>query len=168
MKAISLFQPWATLVATGAKTIETRSWRTHHRGPIAVHAGRKKSRANDLLCIEPGPIHDAMVRSGHVVEEGDDVVKLSYVVGAIVAVAHLVDCVQVGAAGSITIAYDDVLIPPDEPERSFGDYAPGRFAWVLADVRRLVTPIRCEGGRRLFNVPDGLLKRRRFTTGGNR
>lgn len=44
MKAISLWQPWATLIATGAKQIETRSWATSYRGPIAIHAAKRKVR----------------------------------------------------------------------------------------------------------------------------
>lgn len=36
MKAISLHQPWANLVAHGKKTLETRVWRTKHRGPILI------------------------------------------------------------------------------------------------------------------------------------
>lgn len=38
MKALTLTQPYATLVAIGAKLIETRSWRTGYRGPLAIHA----------------------------------------------------------------------------------------------------------------------------------
>lgn len=40
MKALSLTQPWATLVATGAKQIETRSWSTKYRGPLYIHAAK--------------------------------------------------------------------------------------------------------------------------------
>ncbi|MFL5577327.1 MAG: ASCH domain-containing protein [Gemmatimonadaceae bacterium] len=40
MKALTLTQPWATLVAIGAKTIETRSWPTHYRGEVAIHAAK--------------------------------------------------------------------------------------------------------------------------------
>src|SRR5271166_4355910 len=40
MKALTLTQPWATLVAIKAKRIETRSWRTSYRGPFAIHAGK--------------------------------------------------------------------------------------------------------------------------------
>jgi|SRR5690242_8015772 len=40
MKAITLIQPWASLIADGIKTIETRSWPTNYRGPIAIHAGK--------------------------------------------------------------------------------------------------------------------------------
>jgi hypothetical protein len=38
MKALTLWQPWATLIANGTKTIETRSWSTSYRGPLAIHA----------------------------------------------------------------------------------------------------------------------------------
>ena len=34
MRAISVHQPWAALIASGRKTIETRRWATTHRGPL--------------------------------------------------------------------------------------------------------------------------------------
>ena len=40
MKALSITQPWATLIAIGAKTIETRSWSTLYRGDLAIHAAK--------------------------------------------------------------------------------------------------------------------------------
>ena len=40
MKVLTLTQPWATLVAIGAKRIETRSWSTKYRGPLAIHAAK--------------------------------------------------------------------------------------------------------------------------------
>ena len=40
MKAISLWQPWASAIAIGEKTIETRSWWTPHRGALAIHAAK--------------------------------------------------------------------------------------------------------------------------------
>ena len=39
-KTLTIAQPWATLVAIGAKQIETRSWQTNYRGDIAIHAGK--------------------------------------------------------------------------------------------------------------------------------
>ena len=39
MKAVTLYQPYASLVAIGAKKFETRSWKTSYRGPLAIHAG---------------------------------------------------------------------------------------------------------------------------------
>src|ERR1051325_5993743 len=40
MKALTLTQPWATLIAIGAKRIETRSWSTDYHGQIAIHAAK--------------------------------------------------------------------------------------------------------------------------------
>lgn len=39
MRGLTLHQPWATLIARGAKHYETRSWSTRYRGPLAIHAG---------------------------------------------------------------------------------------------------------------------------------
>lgn len=36
MRALSLRSPWATLVADGVKSIETRTWQTHYRGPLLI------------------------------------------------------------------------------------------------------------------------------------
>lgn len=41
MRALALKQPWASLVASGRKTIELRSWRTTYRGPLIVVASMK-------------------------------------------------------------------------------------------------------------------------------
>lgn len=40
MKGITLWQPWASAIACGVKTHETRSWKTRFRGPIAIHAAK--------------------------------------------------------------------------------------------------------------------------------
>lgn len=39
MKALTIRQPWASLIAVGAKSIETRSWPTKYRGELLIHAG---------------------------------------------------------------------------------------------------------------------------------
>jgi len=38
MKALSIKQPWASLIAHGIKDIENRTWKTHFRGRIYIHA----------------------------------------------------------------------------------------------------------------------------------
>lgn len=50
MRAITLMQPWASLIALGAKRYETRSWKTHYRGPLAIHSSRDFSKASRALC----------------------------------------------------------------------------------------------------------------------
>ncbi len=48
MRALSVKQPWASLIATGEKTIELRSWRTHYRGPLLIVASARPDRRADL------------------------------------------------------------------------------------------------------------------------
>ncbi len=36
MKALSIKQPWANMIASGEKTIETRTWCTDYRGPLLI------------------------------------------------------------------------------------------------------------------------------------
>jgi hypothetical protein len=45
VKAISLWQPWASAIALGLKSIETRGWSTDYRGPLAIHAAQRWTRA---------------------------------------------------------------------------------------------------------------------------
>lgn len=42
MKALTLWQPWASLVAAGGKRLETRSWSTAYRGPLLIHAATRE------------------------------------------------------------------------------------------------------------------------------
>ena len=64
MKTLTLLQPWATLVALEAKRIETRSWYTTYRGPLAIHAARRMSKAAISLCWE-APFRDVLETGGY-------------------------------------------------------------------------------------------------------
>lgn len=148
MRAISLWQPWATLIAIGAKKIETRSWGTDYRGPIAIHAAKKSDSENRWL------VHEEAFRSALIAAD----VLPTLPLGVIVAVAELVACVEIHSTPQFFQGFDGRIIdiPPAQPERSFGDYTPGRFAWVLDKVRPLTTPIAWRGSQKWFNVPDDL------------
>ena len=43
MKALSIKEPWASLIIDGKKTIELRTWRTNYRGLIMIHRSGKNS-----------------------------------------------------------------------------------------------------------------------------
>jgi len=149
-KVLTLTQPWATLIAIGAKQIETRSWSTPYRGPLAIHAAKGyPTWARGVRFDEP--FLSAPWRAGIKPD-------MPLPTGAIVAVCTLVDCVPTrqswkddDSAWLRTLypggGWD---VPPDEPERSFGDYAPGRFAWLLADVQELRAPIPARGALGLW------------------
>ena len=151
MKALTLTQPWASLVAIGAKANETRSWKTDYRGLVAIHAAKGWTRGDRDLCYE-APFF-AVLR-GRLGAPDFDPSYLPF--GAVVAVATLADCVRIAIG-----ANDDALLTTD-PERrlsshsdeyAFGNYDPGRFAWLLADVVRLKTPIPCKGALGLWTLP---------------
>ena len=73
MKAITLVQPYASLIIDKRKRIETRSWLTHYRGEIAIHAGAKVNRED---CLRFGYDPDTIPRT------------------AVLGIANLTDCVQ--------------------------------------------------------------------------
>src|SRR5262249_6870381 len=52
MKAISLWQPWASLMAVSAKKIEPRHWQTDYRGLVAIHAAKRFQELERLLLGE--------------------------------------------------------------------------------------------------------------------
>ncbi len=124
MKALTLLQPWASLIAIGAKRIETRSWRTSYRGPLAIHAGRTFGAWSQEHWTMPA-CRAALYEAG--ITGVADLPR-----GYVIAVCRLVDCLR-------------ITEPPPEPERSFGVYAPGRFAWVLEDPQPLAQPMPVRG-----------------------
>ena len=131
MKALTLTQPWATLVAAGEKTIETRSWRTHYRGPIAVHAVKSYPAWARELALKPpfaATIHRIF---------GEE--APAFPLGAVVATAELVECVRI-----------DVLLPswapqPGSNEYAFGDYSLGRFMFRLETILPFTETIPARG-----------------------
>ncbi len=85
--------------------------------------------------------------------------------GAIVAVCDLVDC---RGTDSFTVGELDAPRMPEAgrpdsrhlyswTERMLGDFAPGRFGWLLENVRMLPEPIPCNGARSLWDVPADVL-----------
>lgn len=40
LPCLTIRRPWIDLILSGAKTIETRTWKTDYRGPILLHAGK--------------------------------------------------------------------------------------------------------------------------------
>lgn len=143
MKALSLTQPYASLISIGVKGIETRSWSTSYRGSLAIHASKGFSRECKALCFRQ-PFCSPLIRAGFNT-------PADLPCGAIVAVARLHGIVRT----------EDVL-PMSQGllrhEIEFGDYAPGRFAWVLAGVVRLAVPILMKGAFGLWTVPPDVLK----------
>ena len=103
------------------KHYETRSKRTNYRGKIAIHAG-KLSPSSSTELLELA---------------GEDLP-----LGAVIAIADLVDCIEMTP---------EFISQQSETELKCGDWLLGRFAWKLANVRFLETPIPAQGQQGLWN-----------------
>ena len=139
VKALTLHQPWASLVAIGAKDYETRDWDTDYRGPLAIHAGRN---VESLGLFEEDPFFDVLRNAGYGIPE-------DLPLGAVICIATLEDCLSTNG-----------MVPMTEPEASFGNFGPDRFMWKLANVKRF-DPIKARGYQKIWDwdVPQDLLKR---------
>jgi hypothetical protein len=147
MQGLTLSQPWATLVAIGAKKIETRSWPTNYRGEVAIHAGLNEEPDQAIIARHPAFL-DKLRSAGYTINLSSPFAAWDVPRGVILAVCRIEECVRVEALETRPItAY----------EYAFGDYRPGRWAWRLADVRPLPKPVKCRGAQRLWNLtPDTL------------
>ena len=161
MKALTLYQPWASLIACGVKTIETRSWATNYRGPIAIHAAKTVPRAweqqaNALF----DRFKDALRRVAlpQLLDNGS--YDLLLPAGAVVAVADLWACGEYNPTiGDLELPTRDrgdfaAFVKIHENDRLTGNFGRGRFGWLLRKVRALDLPIACRGMQGLWTLPD--------------
>lgn len=86
MKAISIKQPWASLIAHGIKDIENRTWKTNYRGKVYIHASAKQAGSydellNDLQKIEFKEKYDRVT------------LRKQHHFSAIIGEVDIVDCV---------------------------------------------------------------------------
>ncbi len=130
MKAITLWEPWATLVAYGYKRFETRSWPTHYRGPLVIQAAKRIPRSAEL---RPGPIREALAAIG---------VAGDFPFGCALAVVDVTAVYRTEAVLVKEMVIGDEL--------AFGDYGPGRYAWRLENLRRLAQPVPLRGRQGLW------------------
>ncbi len=95
MLALSLIQPYASLIAWGHKRFETRSWQTRHRGPLAIHASARLTANTRLRCSEEPfriALQDALLSRGISAPQSHASLRKCLPFGAIVAVCQVVDC----------------------------------------------------------------------------
>ena len=137
MKAISLYQPYASAMALEWKKIETRSWGTSYRGPLLIHAAKKiigwpsieveakfwEHEIFDDIAFDPS----ALPRD------------------VLLCRVDLIDCKKISIHNR-----------PGGLEGALGNYTPGWFMWVTEGLKTF-DPIPFRGMQRIFEVPDEIL-----------
>ncbi len=161
MKALTIWQPWASLIAAGEKIYETRSWPTKYRGPIAIHAAMKDPAKLPIWTPELekytadnekiGPA--IFLPTGCVVAIGElvNVWHIVYHPGLDVDRAKHID---VGAESMSTDKhapdFGDYFVPT-EKEMALGDWTPGRYAWEIRNVKILEIAPEVKGHQGLWD-----------------
>lgn len=152
MKAITLWQPWASLLACGAKKYETRSWATNYRGPIGIHAAKKTFDTDPYFDRELYVFADALGLT--------DIYSFDTLPhGCIIAVTKLAGCHKMVLHGGRGLSStspgwletDAGVYEPTDQELLFGDWTPGRYAWEFKDMTMLPKPIPAKGKQGLWN-----------------
>lgn len=140
MKAISLWQPWASLWCSPFKVHETRHWYTPHRGQLLVHAAKKLvsdcgEDLDDICILAFGPYWRTQLARG-----------------AIIGMVSLVKCVpteELGCGSHKLVNAQDF---------DCGDFSEGRFAWRRDEnFIRFFRPVPFIGRQGFFEVPDELV-----------
>ena len=142
MKAISLWQPWASAIPAGLKKIETRHWAppaTIIGHLIAIHAAKRFTfEERQAFCIRtPTNSAEDLAFCQIGVRTADELP-----LGCVVAIARLAGCQRTEDIPSFML---------DGGERIWGDYRAGRYGWFLREVRPLPTPIPCVGRQGFFD-----------------
>lgn len=122
MKALTIKEPWATLIIEGYKKYEFRSWKTNYRGKILIHAGKTLEKENI---------------------ERFEKYNLKYTCGAIIGEATLVDCIKVSKE------FDEIL--RKENEIVYVNNHVDKYAWKLENIVKYDKPIYINGKLGLWN-----------------
>lgn len=136
--AISLWQPYASLIAVGAKPFETRSWCAPRRligQRVAIHAAARRPTRAEMEGLYDDVVDALGFCHWHL--------RIPY--GAVVCTALLAGSYQTRpGAGMLRFALSDGREFEDD---GFGDYDPGRWCWELTDVQPLDPPVPAKGAQ---------------------
>lgn len=169
-RVLSLWQPWASLIPLRMKRIETRGWSTAYRGPLWIHAAvRVVGRRGSRTAI--GDVDVERDASGLLLRGAGWPYRLP--LGAIVARVDLADVVPVEDlvwygntaemhGGRHWVQFDNegpgapAYVEVDAFERPYGDYTPGRFAWLLDGIEPIRHPVPMRGRQGLWRIPEAV------------
>jgi len=133
LPSITIQQPWAYCIVKGLKKYETRSWKTDHRGLLAIHVG-SNARAE---------YYPTAMRLG--LDTTDKAGPFWNDRGKIVAIAELAEITQITTPEELTY-----WLSTDEA--NYGFYKMNAFVWRLDNVVILPKPVSTRGNMGIWNV----------------
>jgi len=141
MKALSLWQPWASLWCSPNKRHETRDWQMHHRGRLLVHATKKFVRdvddeLEDILSSEFG---------GHW--------GMELPTGALIGAVDVLDCIPTQKLYRNL----DRMTDDDRIDFACGNFSDGRYGFLRGTYWIFREPIPYRGHQTIFDVPNGVV-----------
>ena len=128
MKALTISQPFASMIADGVKFVENRHWGTGYRGPLAIHAGK-----------------------GTQYLDKDEMIEFGYPTGCVVAIARLAACMPLASMQRMNPAQAVPAVGKTLGEILDHEHTEGPWCWVLTDVRKLPEPIPARGAQGLWD-----------------
>lgn len=131
MKALSLWQPWASLWLSPNKIHETRPRRTAHRGWLLVHAAKR-------IELQPSPDLREILE-----DEWGGHWSMDLPTGALIGRVFITDCVPLTPAVAVS-----------DEDLACGDFSPGRWGYRRNEYEVFAKPIPYRGQQMLFDVPD--------------
>lgn len=142
MKAITVKQPWASLICSGLKNIENRTWKTKFSGRVLIHAGVKPVKFSGLSEI--------LTHEQYLSLKGNYQPFMFNVNGYIIGSVEIVDCV---------INHPSIWAEKTEPK--YLTTEKGRelqvkpiYNWVLTNPIMFDKPIPAKGKLSFWDYPN--------------
>ncbi len=152
MKALSLWQPWASLMAHKYKRIETRGWSTDHRGDVVIHAAKTRD-------VEAAILWEREQACGAIPRHYGSYPMLPF--GRALCIVELF---QVVPTDWLLHSHEDTAsylrteyLSGHSQEERYGNYEKGRFAWLTRRVRAM-NHVAIVGRQKLFNVDEAEMR----------
>lgn len=143
IKALSLHQPWASLIALGAKKYETRSWPTNYRGDLLICATK------NFKAAEQGWNSSSIIQSALSLRGFKQWQDLPF--GQAIALVYLEECISTTKLAEL-FAKGQFNRFRTTNELHYGNYEPGRYAFKLSIIRPIKDPFPVTGRQGLFEV----------------
>jgi len=131
LKAISLWQPWASLISLGLKYYETRNWKTNYRGKLLICSTAMNSKQHKEYLKICGQLQ---------LPPWDEI---NFPHSCAIALCDLVDCIPMT---------NEFIAQQSQTEILCGDWQVGRYAWKLENIQPVINQIPVKGKQGLFNI----------------